>query len=728
MTSEIPERRIMSLQAAAPARGSSLRTDARFGKYILGQTLGEGEFGKVKLGWTAMRNDSKGDAQVAIKLIRKESVGTSRSRLNKIEREIVVLQRVNHPNIVKCHEVIETERYIGIILEYASGGELFDYILAHRYLKDPTACKLFAQLISAVQYLHLSGIVHRDLKLENLLLDRNRNIVITDFGFANTFNVARPLNEAATTEACGLNKHGQIPADLMQTSCGSPCYAAPELVVGDGKYCGRKVDVWSCGVILYAMLAGYLPFDDDPANPEGDNISLLYKYIVNTPLTFPEYVTPLARDLLRRILVPNPEKRTCLEDIIAHSWLKSHARIVLTYQRRPEMNHSSDEATALASQDMIRSSSERTASHASRTLPIENRLALSGSCKNASRMLQDRTTGNSKRHTVQIEYEPPATQSVSVATAMKPIAVLEAKTLPTNCLSVAATPSMVRSASHSGSNYQSALSEPPPLIEQAATKANTRLPGPVGRPRPTSYHPSTRIITEIDHGSAVNVDTALDIESSKSDRTKRWSQASINNAKTASPRSTKQNASGELTTSGLVVKRVGLGDVPRADTLVTKVSTSPGRHHKRNSSSISTLFGRIWPTSTSRSNNITDIAPSARSGNVMDSIQETLPDDNVLITENVSKVLTSNLLEPAIVNDGTRHNQPGTAHSHWHQPPNLVANRINANSPQNEGKQAPISTRVKGGKTHERISSSAARRVMDFFTNRRKDRSISTAD
>jgi serine/threonine protein kinase len=155
--------------------------------------------------------------------------------------------------------VIETDKYIGIILEYASGGELFDHILAHRYLRERDAAKLFSQLISGVWYIHQKKIVHRDLKLENLLLDRHRNVIITDFGFANRFE--------------------HRPDDLMQTSCGSPCYAAPELVISEGLYVGSAVDIWSCGVILYAM-SGYLPFDDDPANPDSDNVILLYKYML----------------------------------------------------------------------------------------------------------------------------------------------------------------------------------------------------------------------------------------------------------------------------------------------------------------------------------------------------------------------------------------------------------------------------------------------------------------
>ncbi|GAA5827696.1 hypothetical protein JCM11251_001791 [Rhodosporidiobolus azoricus] len=271
-----------------------------FGPYILLQTLGEGEFGKVKLG---VHSERWGE-DVAIKLIKRGNVDTAQ-RGEKVRREIEVLKMVRHPNIVRLYDVIETEKYIGIVLEYASGGELFDHILAHRYLKERDASRLFAQLISGVSYLHAKGVVHRDLKLENLLLDRNRNVIITDFGFANRFNDAN--------------------VDLMATSCGSPCYAAPELVVQDGKYVGTAVDVWSCGVILYAMLAGYLPYDDDPANPEGDNINLLYKYILNTPLTFPEWITEEPRHLLLLMLVPDPLKRCTIRDVTQHSWLRKYA-------------------------------------------------------------------------------------------------------------------------------------------------------------------------------------------------------------------------------------------------------------------------------------------------------------------------------------------------------------------------------------------------------------------
>ncbi len=235
---------------------ASRRKETKFGDYILGQTLGEGEFGKVKLGWK-----KDGSVQVAIKLIRRESLGTNPSRLPKIYREISILRGLSHPNIVRLLQMAETDKYIGIILEYASGGELFDFILNHRYLKDPAARRLFAQLVSGVGYLHKNGIVHRDLKLENLLLDRNRNIIITDFGFANTFDPRDELSDEIEFNLTNrefvkrmdlerVQENGSRKGDLMQTSCGSPCYAAPELVVTDSLYTGRKVDVWSCGVIL----------------------------------------------------------------------------------------------------------------------------------------------------------------------------------------------------------------------------------------------------------------------------------------------------------------------------------------------------------------------------------------------------------------------------------------------------------------------------------------------
>ncbi|KAI0742490.1 Pkinase-domain-containing protein [Daedaleopsis nitida] len=339
------------------------RTIPKFGPYLLLQTLGEGEFGKVKLGLHMQWGE-----EVAVKLIRRGNIDSS-VRMSKVEREIEVLRTLKHPNIVRLYDVIETDKYIGIILEYASGGELFDHILAHRYLREKDACKLFSQLISGVWYIHQKKIVHRDLKLENLLLDRHRNVIITDFGFANRFEHRAD--------------------DLMQTSCGSPCYAAPELVISDGLYVGSAVDIWSCGVILYAMLAGYLPFDDDPANPDGDNINLLYKYIVNTPLSFPDYISEEARDLLSIMLVPDPARRADLPTIMGHKWLvpyahnfqksvaelertaiEQHHQKRLAYQKQMKASAVASDASATR---MARSQSARVEPYSSPTSPSGSR-------------------------------------------------------------------------------------------------------------------------------------------------------------------------------------------------------------------------------------------------------------------------------------------------------------------------------------------------------------------
>lgn len=293
-------------------QGSTLKTPKRhvtFGPYLIGSTLGEGEFGKVKLGWTRVPPHANAvSKQIAIKLIRKDSISDDKEKQTKVYREINALKHLKHPNIVRLEEVLQNTKYIGIVLEFASGGEFYKYIQKERRLKEPVASKLFAQLLSGVNYMHSKGLVHRDLKLENLLLDKNGNLIITDFGFVNEYT---PQNQ------------------LMKTSCGSPCYAAPELVVSTRPYEGCKADIWSCGVILYSMLAGYLPWDDDPSNPNGDDIGRLYRYITSSPLKFPDYITPVPRDLLRQMLVSDPRRRLVMSQIQLHEWL-SHYRSFLS--------------------------------------------------------------------------------------------------------------------------------------------------------------------------------------------------------------------------------------------------------------------------------------------------------------------------------------------------------------------------------------------------------------
>ncbi|OMJ29542.1 Fatty acyl-CoA synthetase and RNA processing-associated kinase 1 [Smittium culicis] len=286
----------------SPPNNSAMSSKTKFfGNYLLLQTIGEGEFAKVKLG--LHRNTGQ---EVAIKLVKKEWVD-SKIKKAKIIREISSLKKVNHENIVRLYDIIESENHIGLVLEYASGGELFEYIMKNQYLRDSEAKRIFSQLILAVSFLHENEIVHRDLKLENILLDSKKNVKITDFGFANHFD--------------------EVHGELMITSCGSPCYAAPELVVSNGMYSGTNVDIWSCGVILFAMLAGYLPFDDDESNPNGENINLLYKYILSTELYYPTQVSKSAKSLLSRILVTDPKKRATMREIRQHHWLDQYKQL-----------------------------------------------------------------------------------------------------------------------------------------------------------------------------------------------------------------------------------------------------------------------------------------------------------------------------------------------------------------------------------------------------------------
>ncbi|KAI8622510.1 kinase-like domain-containing protein [Chytriomyces sp. MP71] len=270
----------------------------KFGPYVLIRTVGEGQFGKVKLSV-----DTRTQREVAIKFLKKERVRDINDR-NKVLREINLLQALDHPYIVSLLEVVETNAYIGLVLEYAPGGELFHYIMAQPsgHLSETEGRKFFAQLVSGVSYMHFMGIVHRDLKLENLLLGPENNILISDLGFANTSS------------------------EHMATQCGSPSYAAPELV-SNNDYVGVSVDIWSCGVILYGMLCGYLPYDDDPSNPDSENIQRLYQYIRTTTLTYPPFVAGLARQLMSIMLVPDPKNRAKMSEVMGHSWLAPESHI-----------------------------------------------------------------------------------------------------------------------------------------------------------------------------------------------------------------------------------------------------------------------------------------------------------------------------------------------------------------------------------------------------------------
>ncbi len=238
------------------SRSRKQHKEVRFGEYVLGPTVGEGDEAKVKMAWKR-----GGVVQVVIKLIRRDTPGSHSARLPKLYRQAAILRGLKHPSIVRLRELIETERHVGIVLEYASGGPLTDYVDQHRFLKDKAARRLFAQLISGVGYLHQKGVVHRNLKLDNVLLDQNRNIIIAGFKSAKGFNPDDKISEEYEDNLDDpvflremgvrtVNEDGNPRGDLMQTTCGSSQYAAPEVMASDALYTGRKADVWSCGVIL----------------------------------------------------------------------------------------------------------------------------------------------------------------------------------------------------------------------------------------------------------------------------------------------------------------------------------------------------------------------------------------------------------------------------------------------------------------------------------------------
>ncbi|XP_071006220.1 MAP/microtubule affinity-regulating kinase 3-like isoform X3 [Oncorhynchus clarkii lewisi] len=256
------------------------------GNYRLLKTIGKGNFAKVKLARHILTG-----REVAIKIIDKTQLNPT--SLQKLFREVRIMKILNHPNIVKLFEVIETEKTLYLVMEYASGGEVFDYLVAHGRMKEKEARAKFRQIVSAVQYCHQKKIVHRDLKAENLLLDADMNIKIADFGFSNEFTMGSKLD----------------------TFCGSPPYAAPELFQGK-KYDGPEVDVWSLGVILYTLVSGSLPFD-------GQNLKELRERVVRGKYRIPFYMSTDCENLLKRFLVLNPSKRGTLEQIMKDRWINA---------------------------------------------------------------------------------------------------------------------------------------------------------------------------------------------------------------------------------------------------------------------------------------------------------------------------------------------------------------------------------------------------------------------
>uniref|UniRef100_H3AH37 BR serine/threonine kinase 1 n=1 Tax=Latimeria chalumnae TaxID=7897 RepID=H3AH37_LATCH len=239
--------------------------------------------GLVKLGIHCITGQ-----KVAIKIVNREKL--SESVLMKVEREIAILKLIEHPHVLKLHDVYENKKYLYLVLEHVSGGELFDYLVKKGRLTPKEARKFFRQIISALDFCHSYSICHRDLKPENLLLDEKNNIRIADFGMASL----------------------QVGDSLLETSCGSPHYACPEVIKGE-KYDGRRADVWSCGVILFALLVGALPFDDD-------NLRQLLEKVKRGIFHMPHFIPPDCQNLLRGMIEVEPDKRLTLDHIQKHSW------------------------------------------------------------------------------------------------------------------------------------------------------------------------------------------------------------------------------------------------------------------------------------------------------------------------------------------------------------------------------------------------------------------------
>ncbi len=258
----------------------------KVGKYELGKTLGSGSFSKVKLGV-----DDTGK-QYAVKIIDKEQL-IRENMEEQLKREISIMKMLNHPYVVHLYDVLQTQNNIYLVLELVTGGELFDRIVSAKKFDEDTGRRFFQQLVVALHFCHKQGVCHRDLKPENLLVDDKGIIIITDFGLANI----------------------QAPSDqgkLLSTVCGTPNYVAPEVLKEKG-YKGSEADVWSCGIILFVMLAGYLPFDDP-------NINVLFQKIDKGDYRMCKTFSEPVKDLVGKLLTTDPMKRPSLECVMQHPW------------------------------------------------------------------------------------------------------------------------------------------------------------------------------------------------------------------------------------------------------------------------------------------------------------------------------------------------------------------------------------------------------------------------
>ncbi|XP_047324424.1 CBL-interacting serine/threonine-protein kinase 14-like [Impatiens glandulifera] len=262
-----------------------------FGKYEIGRLLGHGAFAKVY----HARNIETGQS-VAIKVIcKRKLIKGGLSLMANVKREITIMRRLCHRHIVRLFEVLATKTTIYFAMEFAKGGELFAKVAKGRFSEDLSR-RYFQQLISAVGFCHSNGVYHRDLKPENLLLDDNWELKVTDFGLSAV--------------------RDQVHSDgLLHTLCGTPAYVAPEILAKKG-YDGAKVDVWSCGVILFVLSAGYLPFNDR-------NLMVMYSKIYKAEFRCPKWISSDTKRFLHRLLDPNPQTRITIDEIILDPWFRT---------------------------------------------------------------------------------------------------------------------------------------------------------------------------------------------------------------------------------------------------------------------------------------------------------------------------------------------------------------------------------------------------------------------
>ncbi|KAH9490045.1 hypothetical protein Btru_035507, partial [Bulinus truncatus] len=282
------------------------------GLYHLRETIGSGGFAKVKLAYHALSGE-----KVAVKIMDKRTLG---AELPRVTTEIAAMKKLCHQHICKLFQVIETDTKFFLILEYCPEGELFDYIVSKDRLDESEAQIFFRQIVAAVAYIHDCGFAHRDLKPENLLLDEDQNIKLIDFGL------------------CAQPKGGM--ESLLTTLCGSPAYAAPELISGK-QYLGSEVDQWSMGVLLYALLCGFLPFDDE-------NITQLYKKIKTGSYKFPDWLSEESKQLISQLLQIDPKKRISIPELLKHPWLTKNFNIPIEWQSKYKKCLDDDCITELA--------------------------------------------------------------------------------------------------------------------------------------------------------------------------------------------------------------------------------------------------------------------------------------------------------------------------------------------------------------------------------------------